>query len=247
MAARRKKTFGQRLQETIDNHAGGVVRRFALALGVNHQAVHNWLAEDSLPNAKALVSLWNVYRVDPLWLLTGEQSIHGPVVLRVAVPTQAEGDDALAANLNGELERERFVPVPLLSGKKAGVSPREVSARDIEDFVVIHTDWVPRPEMITCVRIADDAMAPILTKDSIVAIDHGKRDPKKLNGKLAAFRVDGGVTVKWCQYRNGELIVGYPENREAVKRGGLIVCQGEKAADCLVGQIVWWWGRPSKI
>ncbi|MDP8224092.1 MAG: S24 family peptidase [Candidatus Lernaella stagnicola] len=237
----RQKSFGQRLHDVIQTHAGGVVRRFAQAIGVNHQAVHNWLSEESLPNAKALVSLWNVYRVDPLWLLTGEQSIHGPVVLRVAPASEAyaQTEDAL----EGDLERERFVPIPLLSKEKAAGTPREISANDIEDFVVIHTDWAPRPEMLTCVRVEDDAMQPVLAKGSIVAVDHGKRDPKRLNGKLCAFRVPGGVAVRWCHFRDIDYVVGYPENRAAIKRGAMVISTGEEAADCLVGQVVWWWGR----
>ncbi|MEW5722444.1 MAG: S24 family peptidase [Thermodesulfobacteriota bacterium] len=43
-------------------------------------------------------------------------------------------------------------------------------------------------------------MWPILNDGDIVAIDHAERDPTHLDGKTAAFRLNGGVTIKWCRF-----------------------------------------------
>lgn len=236
---KKKKSFTERLQELIDRHAGGVVRRFATAVGVHHQTVHNWLDGEKQPNAKALVAIWNVYRIDPLWLLTGEQRIRGPVLLQVTAPRASDA----AAGENDLLEEsvagDRFIAAPLLSGPNAARSPHEIRAEDIEDFAVVYADWAPQPEMITAARLEDDAMAPILNPGSVVAIDHSRNQPHKLDGRLVAFRQGGGVAIRWCKFVAPDLVLGLPENH----RGVTLVFRGEKAKDCLVGGVAWWWGR----
>jgi phage repressor protein C with HTH and peptisase S24 domain len=212
-------------------------------VGVNHQAVHNWLEGTRQPGAKALTAIWRVYRVDPLWLLTGETGVQGPVVLRVSPPSVPKPALTHAAEfLDNEVERDRFVSVPLLSDAIAAGSPREIRPQDIEDFAIIYADWLPAPEMVTCVRISGESMAPILTEGSIVAIDHSQRDARKLDGKMVAFRQDGGASVKWCKHHSPELVMGLPENKETMDSGGLLVFQGDEVNECIVGRVVWWWG-----
>jgi transcriptional regulator with XRE-family HTH domain len=241
-----RQTLAERLAGLIDKHAGGVVRRFAQAIGVNHQAVHNWLAGERQPNAKALVAIWQVYRVDPLWLLTGAPSIQAPVVLRVAPPRVGKADrQATAEALETELERERFMAVPLLTEKRVAAHPREVRPPDIEDFVAVHADWLPTPEMTTCVRVPDDAMAPILSAGAIVAVDHGQREAKRLDGAMAAFRVGEAVAIRWCRLAAPDLLLGLPENRAGSDRAGVLIYHGHDIADALLGRVVGWWGRPA--
>lgn len=237
--------FPARLQEEIDRQAGGVVRRFAREINVNQQAVHNWLAGERLPGAKALAAMWDTYRIDPLWLLTGERRGHGPVTLRIAPPAVPPGARRqTGAFLAEEIGRDRFVSVPLLADRIAAGRPREVSPADIEDFAIIYADWLPHPDEVTCVRVAGDSMSPILTDGAIVAIDHRQRDPRALNGKMVAFRQDGGASVKWCRYVSPDLVMGLPENKETMESGGLLVFKNEDVNDCLVGRVVWWWGLP---
>jgi phage repressor protein C with HTH and peptisase S24 domain len=235
----KRQTFGERLQDVIDKHAGGVVRRFAQAIGVNHQAVHNWITEQSLPGSKALVSLWNVYRVDPLWLLTGTQSIQGAVVLRVSSPAEE-------ADLESEMERDQYVPVPLLADTAAAKSPHEAAAEDIEDFVVVRAAWATRPERLTCARVKGNQLAPMLPAGSLVAIDHGYREADKLHGKLVAFRHGAGVAVRWCHSRAGDAVLGLTGEPPTRQRGDALLFTGEAAASCVVGRIVWWWAEPPK-
>jgi len=239
---KKKKSFTERLQELIDRHAGGVVRRFATAVGVHHQTVHNWLDGEKQPNAKALIAIWNVYRIDPLWLLTGEQRIRGPVVLQVASPQPSGATEGADDLLEETLAEDRFIAAPLLAGPNAARSPREIRAQDIEDFAVVYAAWAPQPEMITAARLEDDAMTPILNRGSVVAVDHGRNQPQKLDGQMAAFRQGGGVAIRWCKFVAPDLVLGMPENHQ----GSTLVFRGEKAKDCLVGRVAWWWGRAAE-
>jgi phage repressor protein C with HTH and peptisase S24 domain len=241
--AKPRQSFPERLHELIEKHAGGVVRRFAEAIGVNHQAVHNWLEGGRQPGAKALVAIWRVFRVDPLWLLTGEAGVQGPAVLRVAPPSAPKSRTPTAVDLlEGEIERDRFIAAPVLAAAAAAASPRDIRPQDVEDFAVIYAEWALKPEMLTCARVADDAMSPILTPGAIVAIDHSRRDPKKLDGELAVFRRDGAGAVRWCKFVAPDLVMGLPENKHANGGEGLLVFKDEAARDCVIGRVAWWWG-----
>ena len=264
-------TFSDRLKNEIERHAGGVVRTFARAIGSNHQAVHNWLNEERWPSASALMQMWHVYKIDPLWLLTGEKQKRGPVHLGVSPPpTPANGREAAdrevadfvaeeirrdhwlpafaltsgaADFVAEEIRRDRFVTVPLLADAIAGGRPRAIKTTDIEDYVVIHADWCPNPEETTCVRVRGDSMSPILTEGSIVAIDHHRVDPAALDGKMAAFRQGDGASIKWCKVVSNELVMGLPENKEFTTEDDLLMFRGKEVDNCVIGAVLWWWGR----
>jgi len=241
----KNKGFAERLRMMIDRHSEGVVRRFAADIQTNHQAVFNWLAGERLPGAKSLEAMWTTFGIDPLWLLTGEHRTRGPVTLGVAapqVPAQAKKENA--AFVAEEVRRDRFVTVPLLADAIAGGSPRRVNADDIEDYALIHADWCPHPEHVTCVRVRGDSMSPILTDGSIVAIDHGRRNPKQLDGKMVAFRQGDGASVKWCKVVSKDLVMGLPENKDSLAADSLLLFQGDDIDDCIIGCVLWWWGRP---
>jgi phage repressor protein C with HTH and peptisase S24 domain len=234
--AKTAATFPARLADLIESRAGGVVRRFAQAIGVNHQAVHNWLDGARQPGAKALTAIWRVYRVDPLWLLTGEAGVQGPVVLRVAAPARGRAKPDLG-RFAAELEDERFVALPLAAAGAAGASPRDLRPQDIADYVVARADWLPHPETVTCVRVVDDAMAPRLPRGAIVAIDHAERDAQKLDGRLVAMRHGGAVAIRICRLAEPGLVIGLTENAAAPA----MVFPAAATRDGIVGAVVGWW------
>ncbi len=240
----KQKVIADRLQAAIERHSSGVVRAFAQAINANPQAVHNWLQGRSLPGAAALLAMWRVYRIDPLWLLAGEQPARGTLTLGVAAPAVPPTGRRKAGELVGEeIRRDRFVTVPLLADAIAGGSPREVRVEDIEDYAVIHADWCPHPERVTCLRVQGDSMAPILTAGSIVAVDHGQRDPRRLDGQMVAFRQGNGASVKWCRVVSRNLVMGLPENKASLAADTLLLFRDDEVDDCVVGRILWWWGR----
>jgi hypothetical protein len=157
------------------------------------------------------------------------------------VPTQSKKENA--AFVAEEVRRDRFVTVPLLADAIAGGSPRRVNADDIEDYALIHADWCPHPEHVTCVRVRGDSMSPILTDGSIVAIDHSRRNPKQLDGKMVAFRQGDGASVKWCKVVSKDLVMGLPENKDSLAADSLLLFQGDDIDDCVIGCVLWWWGR----
>ena len=54
------------------------------------------------------------------------------------------------------------------------------------------------------IHIRGESMSPILANGDIVAIDHAEAprslaDLKRLDGKMVASRIHGGVTIKWLK------------------------------------------------
>ena len=48
--------------------------RFANSLGIHKNTLKQYETEEELPDAKFLTRIYEVYRVDPIWLLTGESA-----------------------------------------------------------------------------------------------------------------------------------------------------------------------------
>ncbi len=66
------------------------------------------------------------------------------------------------------------------------------------------------------------------------------KDPKTLDGKMVAFRLNGGVTIKWLKYLAPDLVMALPENRQSKE---LFYFRGEEIDRAIIGKIEWWWGR----
>ncbi len=83
-------------------------------------------------------------------------------------------------------------------------------------------------------------MHPILENGSIVVVNHTQKNPKALDGKMAAFRREGGVTVKWLKFVAEDLVMALPENRQPKE---IYSFRGEEIDRSIIRKIEWWWGR----
>lgn len=135
---------------------------------------------------------------------------------------------------------DNFLPLPMLADSVAAGPPREINPEDIEGFALIHASWCQNPENYTVVRVIGNSMYPLIEDNSLVAINHAKRDPKELDGKIVAFRKDGGVSIKTCQYVSADLVIGRPYNQESRE---VLVFRGDDVENCIVGVVDWWWRR----
>lgn len=77
-------------------------------------------------------------------------------------------------------------------------------------------------------------MHPILESGKIVAINHTQKNPNALDGKMAAFRRDGSVTIKWLKLVAEDLVMALPENRQSKE---IYLFRGEAIARALIGKI----------
>ena len=127
----------------------------------------------------------------------------------------------------------------------AAGAPAEVNDNDQEGWALIYAsrDWMPNdPESYTCIHVRGKSMYPILSDGDIVAIDHAERDPRKLDGKMTAFRVNGGVTIKWLKFLpEKKTVIGIPENKDEIDHA--VSLYGEEINDGIIGLVRWWWAK----
>ncbi|MEW6266241.1 MAG: S24 family peptidase [Thermodesulfobacteriota bacterium] len=144
-----------------------------------------------------------------------------------------------------------YVAVPLLADAVAAGPPAAVREDHIQNWAIIYKDrsWMPgRPYDYTCVRVRGDSMWPVLADGDIAAIDHSESlrsdlaAIKQLNKRIVAFRVDGGITLKWLIYKEEEsLVLGLPENKAEIDT--TIILRGDQINQGIVGLVRWWWSR----
>ena len=140
----------------------------------------------------------------------------------------------------GTEERLRFqTQLPVLRDEAAAGSPREINERDIDSFIAVPSKFVPKgPGAYTGIYIRGDSMAPILRDRFIVVVDHGRRDPVRLRGRMVAALVEGGVTVKWLarESRPDRIIL----RSENPSYEDIVIASPE--TDPIIGDVVFWWG-----
>ena len=84
-------------------------------------------------------------------------------------------------------------------------------------------------------------MEPTILDGSLVGIDHSRRDPAMLQGKIAALREGDGVTLKRVKLKPPDILLGVPDNPN--RMDSLVVLKGEEADGAIIGQVVWGWTR----
>lgn len=134
---------------------------------------------------------------------------------------------------------DHYVPIPVLHDAAAAGAAREVSDHDVSGYALIQYAWCPNPQNFTCVRVSGDSMAPILHDGALVAIDHSQRDPDRLHQKMAAVRVDDGVTIKWLERTAAGTLRLVAENKEYPA-----LDLPPTPENPVIGRVAWWWSRP---
>lgn len=217
-------------------------RDAALKIGISQQNLSRYEAGSVEPPAGVLLALSNTYNVSIDYLIKGKEPIprgYNPP------PLQIETVKKYSHRVHDAIEQGRYVPVRLLNDAVAAGAPAEVNEDDVGGWALIYADrqWMPNdPEKYTCVKVKGRSMYPVLDDGDIVAIDHAERNPKALDGKMVAFRVNGGVTIKWLKFRPKEkTVVGVPENHEELDH--VVILVGPEIDEGIVGLVRWWWAK----
>ena len=140
----------------------------------------------------------------------------------------------------GTQDRLRFqTQIPVLRDEAAAGSPREIDGRDIDSFIAVPSKFVPRgPTAYTGIYIQGDSMEPVLGNRFIVVVDHTRRDPVRLRGRMVAALVQDGVVVKWlARETRRDRIVLRSQNPDYED----IVLESPET-DPIIGNVVFWWG-----
>jgi SOS-response transcriptional repressor LexA len=143
--------------------------------------------------------------------------------------------------LRGRLERlervENYIPIPLVADRAAAGDPLLIDEHDIEGYAVIYQSWLAESGRYSCVRLRGDSMRPVLDEGDIVCVNHARRDPAALKGKIIAANVPGeGVTIKYLNWDERSWVLE-PENR------AFRPIYVPKDQEIIVGAVEWCWRR----
>lgn len=177
----------------------------------------------NLPSADTLISLKRNFDISSDWLLYGEGEMPGEISM-IAEPgpdhaykrwPQEPADIRIIAHdqaeMEGLLSRERldnYVPIRLLADRAAGGDPREVNENDIEGYTVIYASWVKPGAVYSSLRMRGDSMTPVLNPGDIVGVNHSRKDPAEIRGKIALVEIPNeGITVKYLNLMGDHLVL----------------------------------------
>ena len=232
------------------------LKEFRESLGLNQKEFADKIGEvqpnvsryesGTEPKFTYLSKIANTFGHKVMWLLTGQEPLQQENAPEIVFQTKDRGQIKPMTDLEGN-----YLAVPLLADRVAAGAPADVNEADVESWAIIYKDrtWMPgRQGDYTCVRVQGRSMYPVLDNGDIVAIDHSAaRDCDReallrLDGHMVAFRIDGGVTIKWLKYfPEQHLVIGVPENRDEMDHA--VSLQGSKIAAGIVGLVRWWWSK----
>ncbi len=204
--------------------------------------------------AEVLLSFIDQTGTNPVWLLTGQ----GPKYRRGLEDMVLAESDARAAHPAGPGEARDGSPTRSSSSPRrtcrATVPPtswpsiwsrcRPWLARASavpEGHILAYRQWIPHPRETVAVQLQDDAMHPILPAGSVVAVDRAVRDPQQLQGKLVAAAPEGRAMICWLEITGRHLILR--PNQPSREHPMVPIELENRAANAIVGQVVWSWSK----
>lgn len=216
---------------------------FARLLGIRQQQYSRYESGRRVPPDDVLLRAARYANLDVQRLLA--QPVLAPegaaVIGERLHPLAPEVRIVAPQELRGRLERlervENYIPIPLVADRAAAGDPLLIDEHDIEGFAVIYQSWLSESGRYACVRLRGDSMRPVLDEGDIVAINHARRDPALLRGKIVAASVPGeGVTIKYLNWDERSWVLE-PENR------AYRPIYVPKDQEVLVGAVEWCWRR----
>jgi SOS-response transcriptional repressor LexA len=217
-------------------------------LKVRPPVVASWEQGRKEPSAKSYHELARVAPAQEAWFFLGKVGItrdflrsklHNQDELQAVCVTPEIRLVTTAEWKQGSEARLRFqVQVPVLRDEAAAGSPREINERDIDSFIAVPAQAVPKgPGSYMGIYIRGDSMEPVLRDRFIVVVDHTNHDPERLRGRMVAALINGGVIVKELarESRPGHWIL----RSFNPSYSDIVVPPGE---DAIIGDVVFWWG-----
>lgn len=223
---RTKQTLSERLAslraELFGDRGGPELAR---RLGLPIRTWYNYEAGVTVP-AEVILKIIELTSVEPMWLLHGRgpkyrRSNHESrtetmlvpgtsvgALLRTALDLIERGDSGNEFGMGagpggGFVDHGRGVPSELdaeVSGENDGtphegqlpLSPQRTSAA--------RSEWLDAQRENRCIRVAGNAMAPIVADGAYVAFAKTEESPSELDGKIVVALIDGHPIVRWFHH-----------------------------------------------
>ena len=183
-------SLASRFQTVIDQLAAGNKKRFAEMTGKSASHIYKICRGHSRPSMAYLQSLYDDYRVDLTWLLTGEQSdaVHPAGIVSAA-------DQVLA---------------PMFDVKASAGGGAMVEGEGVEDYFTFHKSFLSRQlgvsgERLVFVTVDGDSMEPTLFDGDQVLVDMTQQSVR--NGAIYLLNTERGLVTKRLQQQQQQLLV----------------------------------------
>ncbi len=231
----REATVGARLR-AVRHRLGLSQAELAEAVGVSQGTVASYEADRRAPPTPVLLALEHTLNINHRWLLEGAgEPLAGPRPTRPAIVA----DPAQLGRLEQLEGQDQYYVVPYLRDP-AAAGEGLVMEEQVEGYCVIHRRVAPRPEVIRCVRISGDSMAPTLTDGSIVAVDISPLPMRALEGRIVCCRTgEGAVVIKRLRLRSRYALL-FSDNEDQ-RRYPPIVVDLQEIEEPVIGQVIWAW------
>ena len=182
--------FASRFQLVVDQLAQGNKKQFAEVTGKSASHIYKICRGMSRPSMAYLQELYDDYKVDLTWLLTGEQSASSQVA--------------------GTPRNSDLVFAPMFDVQASAGLGSDVVAENIEDYFAFNKSFLSRQlnvsgEALVFVTISGDSMLPTLHDGDRVLVDMSQ---KAVNHEgLYLLQSEDGLMAKRLSDKNGTLLV----------------------------------------
>jgi phage repressor protein C with HTH and peptisase S24 domain len=210
--------FSRRFQLVVDQLAQGNKKHFAELTGKSASHIYKICRGMSRPSMAYLQELYEEYKVDLTWLLTGEQSTGSQVA---GTPTNSD-----------------LIFAPMFDVQASAGLGNEVIAEDVEDYFAFNKSFLSRQlnvssEELVFVTISGDSMLPTLHDGDRVLVDMSQKAVG--HEGLYLLQSEDGLMAKRLIDKQGELSV-VSDNSEY---DNWTIMPAARSVNPIAGKIVW--------
>lgn len=210
--------FSRRFQLVVDQLAKGNKKCFAELTGKSVSHIYKICRGTSRPSMAYLQKLYEEYRVDLTWLLTGEHNDNGQVT--------------------GQPKDSELVFTPMFDVQASAGMGSDVQAEDVEDYFAFNKSFLSRQlnvssEQLAFVTISGDSMLPTLQDGDRVLVDMSQKNVAREG--LYLLQSENGLMAKRLTDKQGELWV--VSDNPAFENW--IITSLAREANPIAGKIVW--------
>jgi len=191
-------------------------------LRINPSAISQMESGKINPSLDNLLQMWQLYKVDLHWLITGEGSMFSDSKMQNSQSTSRSWE-TLQKMLNKSLEEIATAKMELVDssvldipvvGEIAAGPPVESNLPQADTISIRKGQIKGSPGNFISLRVNGHSMEPSLYHDDIVVI-YQCNDWERLSGKICAVRIDGAITLKMMTLdHQTRTVVLLPINKE---------------------------------
>ena len=178
---------------------------FAKSLGIHKNTLIRYEKGERLPDAEFVLKMHLVYKISPLWLLTGQG-----VIRRSHESIKSQLEEAKGTRL-GDIDKSEFALVPFYDVGVSAGHGAYIEQEPVKAQIAFRRDWLSQNGFnvhnLMSLTARGDSMEPAIGDGDLLLVDTSQRDVVedgiyilKMNNRLLAKRLqrlfDGTIVIK---------------------------------------------------